>query len=812
MQVPGIIEYFEFDLMVSSAATGGLFAQVVSSPVGEASTGFTLPFEPDDLHNMVDEILGIRGGRSATTPGTAPSPAPSPAVRRARVVGRPQRSRREIARILGSRLYEAVFAGEVGTAFRRSLDAAEQEGKGLRIRLRLADVPALAELPWECLYVEALGRFLALSRETPVVRYLGTPHKIPPLSVPPPLRVLLVVSAPVDLLKLNHDDEVTRIRSVLAGLIDTGQVVVTPLVTATLTELRRALRRDQYHILHFVGHGGYDAHTEEGGVVLEDDERRSRFVPGSVLGPVLHDHRSLRLVILNACEGARQSLADPFSGVAQSLVRQGVPAVVAMQFEITDDAARVFAEEFYSAIADRYPVDAAMAEARLALFEGDSDGEWATPVLYLRARDGQIFTEPADTGRAAEDYGSLMTALTNAPDTLTSMMRVREFRALIDDRTARFVGRDFIFRAIDEVLTGEDMASGYIVVRGEPGIGKTTVLAQLVKQRHCVHHFNSAPLGIVSSAAFLANVCAQLIVRYQLKHEILPAEATLDGGFLARLLDEVVEDPSTHPVLVVIDALDEAEDGAPRAGANKLYLPPNLPRGVYFVASTREEHDEHLFVESRRDVFLREEDPANIADVRAFVHRYIEDNAKTMGPRIAGWSLSEGEFVDVLTTRSEGNFMYLVHVLRDIRDGAFTATSIGHVDQLPRGLRDYYRRHWRDMRGVDAEMFRRYEEPVICLLAAVREPVQIPEILAWMRAYWERQRWTGSDLNPRTVVDVLNRWREFLNVEGQGRESKYRVYHASFQDFLREEVGLDSYHETIDDSALAKIPGFLTGP
>ena len=643
-----------------------------------------------------------------------------------------------------------------------------------------------------------------------MVRYLGTPQKVPPLAVPPPLKILLVVSPQSTACRWTTPTRSLRIRSVLADRIDDGAVVLTPLATSTFTELRRALRRDEYHVLHFVGHGGYDTDNEDGGLVFEDDDRRSHFVSGELLGTVLHDHRSLRLAILNACEGARQSRTDPFSGVAQSLVRQGLPAVVAMQFEITDDAARIFAEEFYSAVVDRYPVDAAVSEARLALYEGDSDGEWGTPVLHLRARDGQIFAPPAVAGHAASDYSGLVTAFTNAPAPLASLMRVREFRALIDDRTAKFVGRDFIFRAIDEVLTGDDLSSGYVVVRGSRGSARQAVLAQLVKDRRCVHHFNSAPLGIVSAEAFLSNVCAQLVVRYQLRHDVLPPDATRDGGVLLRLLDEAAEDHATHPLLVVVDALDEAEDGARAPRTNRLFLPPVLPRGVFFVVSTRDEHDVQLFVDSRHDVFLREEDPDNIADVRAYVNRYIDDNLVKMEPRIAAWSHSRETFVDLLTARSEGNFMYLVHVLRDTRDGALTASTIGDVNQLPRGLRDYYRRHWNDMRSADAEMFRRYEEPAICLLAAVHEPVQIDEILVWMRAYWDRQRWAGAELDPTSVVDVLNRWREFLNVEGQGRESRYRVYHASFQDFLREEVGLNEYHQTIDDTALAKIPGFLT--
>ncbi len=73
------------------------------------------------------------------------------------------------------------------------------------------------------------------------------------------------------------------------------------------------------------------------------------------------DQTVLRLVVLNSCEGARTTLTDPYAGVATTLVRLGVPAVVAMQFEISDEAAIVFAEELYTNLIGRQdPIDAAV--------------------------------------------------------------------------------------------------------------------------------------------------------------------------------------------------------------------------------------------------------------------------------------------------------------------------------------------------------------------------------------------------------------------------------------------------------------------
>jgi hypothetical protein len=62
-----------------------------------------------------------------------------------------------------------------------------------------------------------------------------------------------------------------------------------------------------------------------------------------------------------------------------------------MQFEITDRAAVVFGGEFYAALADGYPVDSALAEARKAIFADQNDVEWGTPVLFMRVADGRIF-------------------------------------------------------------------------------------------------------------------------------------------------------------------------------------------------------------------------------------------------------------------------------------------------------------------------------------------------------------------------------------------------------------------------------------
>ena len=115
-----------------------------------------------------------------------------------------------------------------------------------------------------------------------------------------------------------------------------GRVELDWLEPATPRGLRQALRDGNYHVLHYVGHSDF---TADGEGVLYLEERatagRSR-VDETLFANLLSDQDLLRLVVLNSCEGARTTLTDPYAGVATTLVQLGVPAVVAMQFEISD--------------------------------------------------------------------------------------------------------------------------------------------------------------------------------------------------------------------------------------------------------------------------------------------------------------------------------------------------------------------------------------------------------------------------------------------------------------------------------------------
>jgi hypothetical protein len=417
-------------------------------------------------------------------------------------------------------------------------------------------------------------------------------------------------------------------------------------------------------------------------------------------------------------------------------------------------------------------------------------------------------SEPRDVevsggkGVVVGDYAVVFQSFANSPPSIGTFVRDAQFRSLVDERTKNFVGRDFVFDSVERAVSGQDFPSGYVVIRGEPGIGKTAIAASLVIRKGYVHHFNIAPENIRSPAQFLENVCAQLIIRYDLDHAVLPPRVGEDPGFLSELLGESAARAGERgelPVVVVVDALDEADDAGLGPDANRLFLPRVLPAGVFFVVTTREETDYRLDVDHATEIWIQDSDPKNIDDVARYVRAFVDSHSKEMNHRIHSWGVGQPEFIERIVEVSEGNFMYLVHVLPEIAAGTLAPGNVGEIDGLPRGLVGYYKRHWRDMKDADSRRFSGLQRPVLCFLAISREPVSVMQLCQW------------TSLEPGEVQDVVKEWREFLNEDAANRPPLYRVYHRSFAEFLDDQENLRWYHDQIVTSALGKIPGFLDG-
>ena len=299
-------------------------------------------------------------------------------------------------RQVGQALFEAVFQPSVGALFLSSRNGVEKAGGRLRIVLQLQP-PKLAKLPWELLFSDSYGGYLCL--RSPMVRYVDAPEPARPLTVTPPLRVLGMTALPGDLATLDAAKEQRRLQQLLAPLQADGLIAL-DWVAGQNWEAAQDKLLAGCHVFHFIGHGGFDRERDEGVIAFADERGRRQLVGARALAYLLSVADPMpRLVVLNSCQTAAGSDTDVFSGTAATLVRT-VPAVVAMQFAVTDGAAVAFSRAFYQALVRNRGVDEAVRLGRIALAGLNRDNlEWVTPVLYLRSEDSRLFdlTQPGAT-------------------------------------------------------------------------------------------------------------------------------------------------------------------------------------------------------------------------------------------------------------------------------------------------------------------------------------------------------------------------------------------------------------------------------
>ncbi|HEV7785004.1 MAG TPA: CHAT domain-containing protein, partial [Thermoanaerobaculia bacterium] len=363
------MEYQDFTIELRSAGSGRFEATAVDAPIRRSPRiFFPAPIEKEKLRDLLSAF---------DRPGAELAQGPPPKVS-------PRR--------LGETLYSALFQDGMGDLFREcQAEIPRDRRSGLRLRLRfpLDDPEAdyLAALPWEWLWDPKPSEFLATDLCTPVIRDPAAGQRRGTLDVGSPLRILVVDAAPGTMKELNLKLEIERMSEALGPLVDAGHVELLELKERTPESLREVLRNaeKEIHVLHFMGHAGYDPESGFGAVFFVRQDRGKDQVSGEMLATYLKDVPSLRLVVLNACMTARhgRGLGASFNeGVASAvLARTEVQAVVANQYSISDSSAISFSAAFYGQIAAGHGVDEAITEARLRLKPRTS--EWATPVLFL---------------------------------------------------------------------------------------------------------------------------------------------------------------------------------------------------------------------------------------------------------------------------------------------------------------------------------------------------------------------------------------------------------------------------------------------
>jgi hypothetical protein len=378
------MKYIDFELQIKQDSQGGY---TISYPMGggQDKEDLALLFKDEDVRRVIKNIEEV--GRRSSPPN-------------------------ELAALLpkfGRQMFDTLFKGRILTKFIGEYRAALEKEGHLRIKLNIMP-PDLMGLPWEFLYSDhtGVGDFLALSHDTVMTRYAQgrNPHRPPHGGLVPPLRILGMVSLPRDTSDLNANDEKQRIQNALRELIERGLVWIDWLEEATFAALNRKLQtRDRhYHIFHFIGHGTFE---NEGHLLFEDENGNAQGIKGEDLGYILASQPYLRLAVLNACESAQTSASNPFASVATALVKQGIPAVIAMQYAIRDSAAVEFSQQIYQGLAQELPIERVVTNGRVML-KRKSTGEWGIPVLYLGIPGDELFPLSFEAGQLEEQIRKLI--------------------------------------------------------------------------------------------------------------------------------------------------------------------------------------------------------------------------------------------------------------------------------------------------------------------------------------------------------------------------------------------------------------------
>lgn len=356
---------------------------------------------------------------------------PAPVAEATTPSGQPVSRGVRLMQTLGIDLWGWLFGGSIQSSFDQSQGIAIGQAKPLRLRLDIRD-PDLIAIPWEIMQIQAGKQAISLSQQVLFSRTTSDVDALPPLRTDQSLAVLLVlgqdaapavppISGGLDdlssralrdrqsaLKKLKLEQEAAALSQILQnrGLGDPSDrnahqyaapCQVDILLQPSPAELIEKLETERYNVLFYAGHG---EPAPDGGLLFL---RPDMTLNGTELAQVLTRCR-VKLAVFNSCWGAQPDeqtyQAIPRSSLAEVLLHHGVPAVLAMREPITDQEALSFIQAFAQALADRMPIDQAVAVARqhlLTLFKFNQQA-WTLPVLYMHPEFEGELLKPLDEG------------------------------------------------------------------------------------------------------------------------------------------------------------------------------------------------------------------------------------------------------------------------------------------------------------------------------------------------------------------------------------------------------------------------------
>jgi hypothetical protein len=303
-------------------------------------------------------------------------------------------------REIGKDLYRRVFQNhqEIANSYHRAIGKVKRQCS-LKVAFR-APMNFL-RLPLEFLFCN--GDFLVLQH--PMQRFVTGLHMTNlPLSAKEledfrlnrrKLKILLIASNTGNISGV--DAEIASLDRILRELLMAHGIAfeIDSLDTnqATYEQVRDRLSRCKYHLLHYAGHGSFDAKFPERSALYfwesEECKGEIKAMRAQELGILLRDSE-LRFVYLSCCLGAEQvdsvtALDDDFMGITDAMLKCGVPALLAFRWPVSDKGAMELAVAFYKSLFAQGELDIAFLNARRRMAEVDrDDAAWISPILVTQ--------------------------------------------------------------------------------------------------------------------------------------------------------------------------------------------------------------------------------------------------------------------------------------------------------------------------------------------------------------------------------------------------------------------------------------------
>lgn len=324
----------------------------------------------------------------------------------------------------GRALSAGLFEHGVGEAFRSAVATAQSAGAPLRVRLIIgSDAAVLHGLRWETLRDPDRDSTLLTNEDLLFSRFLSSQDWRPVgLRAREDLTGLAVVAGPTDLGSIDAgrplapvrvEEELARAREGVDSLrLTTLPGDAQPTAANLIAHVRRG-----YDVLYLVCHG-YVV-NDEPVLLLVDEEGHAVPLLGSDLISQLRDLSQLpRLVFLASCQSAgagsdrRSEDAGVLAALGPRLAEAGVPAVVAMQGNISMGTAATFTKAFFESLDTDGLVDRAMAVGRAAVRDRP---DWWAPSLFMRLKSGRLWYVPgvSPDGKTFDKWPSLISSLSS---------------------------------------------------------------------------------------------------------------------------------------------------------------------------------------------------------------------------------------------------------------------------------------------------------------------------------------------------------------------------------------------------------------